>query len=100
MSEDTITVSVPKRVGLVFQVQNISGTEVWAVIQKGDILELVEKARLYDLELHDRLSYEADKLSREYSLANPIGPEEMVAADVNSKATRQVKGSDAWRALR
>ena len=101
MTEDTfVTVAVPKKAGLVFEVQNIPGTGVWAVVQKGDFLELVEKARLYDLESHDRLSYEADKLSREFSLEHPIGLTEMIAADVNSKAVRQVKGSDAWRALR
>ncbi len=91
MNEDSISFTVPRKAGLVFQVQNIPGTEVWAIVEKGELEELVEKARLYDMESHDRLSYEADKLTRQFALAHPIGLSEMVAADENSKVPRAPK---------
>ena len=50
MSEtDFTTVSVPKKPNLVFQVENIPGTDLWAVVVKGDLAEVVRKARLFDL---------------------------------------------------
>jgi len=89
--EDVVTVTVPRRAGLVFQVQNVRGTKVWAVIEKGELEELVEKARLYDMESHDRLPYEAGKLSRQYALEHQIGLTEMIAADENAKVLRRPK---------
>ncbi|MDG7011947.1 MAG: hypothetical protein JRN11_06520 [Nitrososphaerota archaeon] len=46
---DFVIVSVPKKADLVFQVQNIPDTEVWAVVSKGELAEVVRKARLFDL---------------------------------------------------
>jgi hypothetical protein len=85
VTQDPITVTVPKKANLVFQVQNIPSTDVWAVIEKGELLGLVEKARLYNMESRDRLAYEAERISRELALANPVSLEEMIAADINSK---------------
>jgi len=47
-SSTSIVVSVPRRDGYVFQVQNIKGTDVWAVVEKDDLNEVLLKARLYD----------------------------------------------------
>jgi hypothetical protein len=44
----SVTVTVPRRAGLIFQVQKLPGTDVWAVIEKGELEELVEKARRWD----------------------------------------------------
>ncbi len=46
---DFVIVSVPKKANLVFQVENIPGTDAWAVVEKGELAEVVRKARLFDL---------------------------------------------------
>ena len=84
---ESITVTIPRKAGLVFQVQNIPGTSVWAAVEKGDLIELIEKARLYDMESNDRLVYEADRLSRQFALEHPVSLGDMVEADFNSKST-------------
>ena len=44
-----VIVSVPKKANLVFQVQNLPDTDVWAVVIKGELAEVVRKSRLFDL---------------------------------------------------
>ena len=98
-SRSTVTVQVPRREGLVFRLQRLEGTDVWAVVEQGDFQQLVEKAKLYDMESHDRLSYEASKLSRDLALERPIGLTEMVMAAENSRSQGVVRTS-AWRDLK
>jgi len=46
---DEVTVTVPRREGLVFQLQNLQGTNVWVVVVKGELSQLAEKARRWDI---------------------------------------------------
>jgi hypothetical protein len=116
----SVTVTVPRKANAVFQLQNLAGTDVWVLVEKPELMDLVEKARLYDMESHERLSYEADKISREYALEHPIGLSEMIAAEANARqrellgtkrvvcpaclakfdVDRVVKGYDARRPVR
>jgi hypothetical protein len=53
---------VPKRQGLLFQVEHLEGTNVWAVVQLGDLDEILTKARLWDnhelqVGIGDRICY-------------------------------------------
>jgi hypothetical protein len=57
-----VTVAVPRRQGLVFQLQNLPGTDVWAIVVKGELNELIEKARRWDIHqgevgIGDRVCY-------------------------------------------
>jgi hypothetical protein len=52
-----ITVAVPRRAGIVFQLQNIEGTGVWAVVEKGDMDDILQKVRLWDKERTGRLFF-------------------------------------------
>jgi hypothetical protein len=53
--DETITITIPRQAGLVFQLENLPGTDVWVVVIKGEINELIEKARLWDKEKAGRL---------------------------------------------
>lgn len=58
-SEETLAVNVPKKDGLIFEIQNLAGTELWAVVDKGDLAEVVRKARLYDIAQQRRTEHPA-----------------------------------------
>ena len=49
-NEESVVVEVPKKPGLVFQVQTFPGTDFWIVVEKGELSEIVRKARLFDIE--------------------------------------------------
>ncbi len=48
MTEE-ITIQLPKRADLVFQIENVPNTDVWAVVNKGEYQDIVSKARKYDV---------------------------------------------------
>jgi hypothetical protein len=59
---DEITVTVPRREGLVFQLEHLQGTSVWVVVQLGDLDEILTKAKLWDnhelqVAIGDRVCY-------------------------------------------
>jgi hypothetical protein len=59
--EETLIVKVPKRAGLILEVQNIGNTDLWAIVEKGDLAEVVRKARLYDIAQQGKTEHPAAK---------------------------------------
>ena len=59
--EETLTVEVPKRAGLILEVQNVAGTDLWAVVEKGELAKVVRKARLYDIAQQGKTEHPAAK---------------------------------------
>jgi hypothetical protein len=45
---DKLIVEVPKRPGLVFQLENLPGTDVWVVVNRGELKEILQKATKWD----------------------------------------------------
>jgi hypothetical protein len=50
--EEELQLRIPRREakeGSVWQLQRVPGTATWALVEKGDLEELVRKARAYDV---------------------------------------------------
>jgi len=46
-NHDSISVTVPKKAGLVFQLQNFPGTDFWSIAEKGELEQLLNEAKLW-----------------------------------------------------